>query len=200
MKTFPVELIQPTKGVLNALIFENTFTGIPKTLFFSMDIPLKPIDMSVLSEYETNKKYRTAFRLDFIQLNITDLKDLENKTFSFPINPDAGYIDGSVYMFAAHNMIYTTSIRFGTFKNQKIPVHLTLQIDFEMEGTGYALTDFLNFKTELKLGELVIEAALLNPSETNLNQAKTFVQSFIKTDKFDTPFIDFNGIKLKMKV
>jgi hypothetical protein len=200
MKKFLTELTQPTKGVLNAIIFENTFTGIPKTLFFSMEIPLKSIDMSLLWEDETDKKYKTALRLDFIQLNITDLKELENRIFTFPINPDAGYIDGSVYIFDAHNMIYTTSISFGAFKNQKIPVQLTLQIDFEMEGTGYAVTDFLNFETELKLGELVIESTLLNPIESNLNQAKAFAQAYIKTDKFDKPFIDFNGIKLKMKV
>ena len=199
MKKFPIERIVPEKGVINTKIFENKFTGLVPTLFFSIEIELKAIDMSDLSEDEPDKAYKTRISLDWIKLNVAQLEDLANKTFAFPINPEDGYIDASMYMFSAHNMIYTTSITFGTFKNQKIPFKATLQIDFEYEGTDYQLTDFFTIETALEIGELTI-TDVLEPTEKNLKRAKKFADTFIDATKFGKAFLDALGIKMGMKV
>jgi hypothetical protein len=96
-------------------------------------------------------------------------------------------------------MIYTTSITFGTFENQKIPIKVTLQIDFEYEGTDYSLTDFLTLETELKIGELTI-IHVLEPTQENLKGAKKFADTVIDTTKFSKPILDASGIKMEMKV
>jgi hypothetical protein len=199
MKKFPIERILPEKGVINTKIFENKFTGLVPTLFFSIEIELKAIDITDLSEYETDKAYKTRISLDWIKLNVAKLEDIANKTFSFPINPEDGYIDASMYMFHAHNMIYTTSMTFGAFENQKIPFKATLQIDFEYEGTDYQLTDFLTIETDLEIGELTI-TDVLEPTEENLKGAKKFADTFIDTTKFVKPILDASGIKMGMKV
>jgi hypothetical protein len=198
MKEFPVKLLKPLEGTLNAMIFENSFLNLPKTLFFKIEIPLQAIDMSKIAEDITNKNYQTSFQLDWIKLNIHSLQDLENKTFTFPINPIDGYIDGSIYLFDVHNMIDTTNITFGKFNNQKIPIKTVLRIDFELEGTGYATTKFLDFETELNLGELNIPTDILTPNSENFENAKALVEQFMEIESFDEPHIGEWGIAFKM--
>jgi hypothetical protein len=199
MKEFPVKILKPLEGKLNAMIFENSFVNLPKTLFFKIEIPLQAIDMSKIAEDITNKNYQTSFQLDWIKLNIRSLQDLENKTFTFPINPDEGYIDGSIYLFDVHNIVDTTSLSFGKFKNQKIPIKTVLRIDFELEGTGFKTTKYLDFETELNLGELSIPTDILTPNSENFENAKALVVQFIEIESFDEPFVSEWGIAFKMK-
>jgi hypothetical protein len=198
MKEFPVKILKPFEGTLNAMIFENSFLNLPKTLFFKIEIPLQAIDMSKIAEDITNKNYQTSVQLDWIKLNIRSLQDLENKTFTFPINPADGYIDGSIYLFDVHNMIDTTSITFGKFNNQKIPIKTVLRIDFELEGTGYATTKYLDFETELNLGELNIPTDILTPNTENFENAKALVAQFMEIESFEGPHIGEWGIAFKM--
>jgi hypothetical protein len=199
MKEFPVKILKPLEGTLNAIIFENSFLNLPKTLFFKIEIPLQAIDMSKIAEDITNKNYQTSFQLDWIKLEIKNLQDLENNTFTFPINPTDGYIDGSIYLFDVHNMIDTTSITFGKFNNQKIPIKTVLRIDFELEETGYATTKYLDFETELNLGELSIPTDILTPNTENFKNAKALVAQFIEIESFEEPHIGEWGIAFKME-
>jgi hypothetical protein len=199
MKEFPAKILKPLEGTLNAMIFENSLLNLPKTLFFKIEIPLQAIDMSKIAEDITNKNYQTSFQLDWIKLNIHSFQDLENKTFTFPINPAEGYIDGSIYLFDVHNMIDSNSITFGKFKNQKIPIKTVLRIDFELEGTGYANTKYLDFETELNLGELSIPIDILTPNTDNFENAKALVAQFMEIESFEGPYIGEWGIAYKMK-
>jgi hypothetical protein len=199
MKEFPAKILKPLEGTLNAMIFENSLLNLPKTLFFKIEIPLQTIDMSKIAEDITNKNYQTSFQLDWIKLNIHSFQDLENKTFTFPINPAEGYIDGSIYLFDVHNMIDSNSITFGKFKNQKIPIKTVLRIDFELEGTSYATTKYLDFETELNLGELSIPIDILTPNTDNFENAKALVAQFMEIESFEGPYIGEWGIAYKMK-
>jgi hypothetical protein len=177
----------------------HNFLNLPKILFFKIEIPLQGIDMSKIAEDITNKNHQTFFHLDWIKLNIRSLQNLENKTFAFPINPTDGYIDGSIYLFDVHNIVDTTIITFGKFNNQKIPIKTTLRIDFELEGTGFATTKYLDFETELNLGELSIPTDMLTPNTENFENAKALAAQFIEIESFDEPFVGEWGIAFKMK-
>lgn len=199
MKIFPVEILKPLKATINALIFENTFINLPKTLFFQIEIPLEPITMAKLGDENRGENHETSFRLESIKLAIRNIQELENKTFTFPINPEEGFIDGSIYLFDVHNLVDTTQITFGKFKNQKVFIKIKLRIDFEMEGTDYATTKYLDFEIELSLGELLITSDLLQPTKENLQNAKSLVQQFIEIEHFDEPYLGDMGIIFKMK-
>ena len=57
----------------------------------------------------------TSIRLDSVVFkNTGSFEDLSNKAFSFPINPNDGYIDGSVYIESMHNWIDVRKISFGS--------------------------------------------------------------------------------------
>src|SRR4030088_2885308 len=103
----PIDLV-PTSGRMTARVFENTFTRLPPTLFFDIEIFLKPFEFEEDVEVEI---VNTSVRLDFIKFQVPDWRDLAGQEFHFPKNPQSGYIDGSIYLGGAHNPADATRIR-----------------------------------------------------------------------------------------
>ncbi len=119
--------LAPQQGQLTARIFENAAAGILRALFFDIEIPLQPF------EYE-DKIQETSVRLNFIHFGVANWRYLSGKTFSFPKNPEEGYIDGSVYLSGVHNPVDATRIQFSNLKGSCLPVSLDLEFDFVFEG------------------------------------------------------------------
>lgn len=78
----------------------------------------------------------TVVRLDSINIPV-NLRLLENREFTFPTNPQKGYIDGSVYFFAAHNPVDVTEIKFGVIAAGKIPLTIESLWVLEYENSGF---------------------------------------------------------------
>jgi hypothetical protein len=76
---------------------------------------------------------RTAIRLDFISLPGTELADIAGRRFDFPVNPDDGYIDGSLYLGGAHNPVDVTRIEFGPADDDHVEAVLYAAFDFTQE-------------------------------------------------------------------
>ncbi|WP_154940204.1 hypothetical protein [Micromonospora palomenae] len=81
---------------------------------------------------------RTAIRGEFIDLPGNDLSALTNRTFDFPINPHAGYIDASIYLGGGHNPVDITRMEFGEAHSLNIDVVLHAAFDFTEEGVEIA--------------------------------------------------------------
>lgn len=75
----------------------------------------------------------TAIRLDFISLPGTGLADLGGRSFDFSVNPEDGYIDGSVYLGGAHNPVDVTRVEFGSADDDHIEALLHAAFDFTQE-------------------------------------------------------------------
>ncbi|MBD7922368.1 hypothetical protein [Xanthomonas bonasiae] len=54
----------------------------------------------------------TSVRLDGVNLPSNLLSDLAGKSFVFPVNPQEGYIDGSIYLDDRHHPVDVTSLTF----------------------------------------------------------------------------------------
>ena len=54
----------------------------------------------------------TEFRFDGVQLS-EDRQALPNQTFTFPVSPNDGHIDGSIYLCCVHTPADVTSTKFG---------------------------------------------------------------------------------------
>jgi len=78
----------------------------------------------------------TEIGLEFIDLPGSDLGALAGRTFDFPVNPDDGYIDGSVYLGGVHNPVDVTRIEFGAAQDQSIDAVLHAAFDFTQEGVA----------------------------------------------------------------
>lgn len=80
----------------------------------------------------------TELRLDFVELPGPGLRDLCQQAFDFPINPEAGYIDASMYLSGGHCPIDVTRIEFGTVSDDSIAATLHTYFDFEAEAVEIA--------------------------------------------------------------
>ena len=118
--------LRPAPGTLTALLFENDVVGIPLSVFFNIEIPVEPF------RYR-RKLQKTSVRLEFIEFPVDDWRELAGTEFTFPVNPEPGYIDGSLYLDSAHNPADITLVRFGRLGKKTLPIALEGVIDFTQE-------------------------------------------------------------------
>jgi hypothetical protein len=108
---------------------------------WTIEIPLEPF--SADDEYDPAtfrpgsdgpELIETEIVLDFIGLPVAELTGLSRRTFEFPTNPEDGYIDGSIYLIAAHCPVEVTRIDFGDPTADQITAALHARFDFESAG------------------------------------------------------------------
>ncbi len=128
MPAFPSEKIRGLRAILG---------GEPGNA--SLEIPLAPFDLS-------GEKIDTSIRLEGIDLPTVAVADLMGQTFSFPVNPKEGYIDGSVYIENAHHPMDVTKLSFKKGANGGTAVRIVGKLLVEVEG----LDDFQNTDIELE--------------------------------------------------
>lgn len=117
----------PEAGELRSTVFENEHAGISRSVFFNIVIPITPFDFE-------GQRVETSVRLDLIDFGVTDWRLLNDKSFVFPVNPEEGYIDGSMYLGHAHNPADVTRIAFGRFRESSVVVDFDITFDFTYEG------------------------------------------------------------------
>ena len=142
------------RGSLTARVFENKKVGLKPTLFFDILMPVE--------EFEYNgEPQETAVVLNFIKFAVEHWRDLEGRTFSFPKNPTDGYIDGSLYLEAAHNPVDVTEIRFGAFEGSHVNAEFKLEIDFTYEGPEELGVVPLSWSVDLEFDEAALDDCIL---------------------------------------
>ena len=122
---------------------------------WSIVVPLEPFSSD--DQYSTDWRpgtggphvVSTEVILDGIELPATEIGDLAGETFTFPRNPEDGYIDGSVYVGATHNPVDVTEIQFGRPAKGGIPAALTCDFVFEFELAGVP-NQFMRLETMLR--------------------------------------------------
>jgi hypothetical protein len=120
----------------------------------------------------------TSVRLDRISL-ATTLNNMIGENIEFPINPSEGYIDGSIYLRETHNPVDVTSIKFIKLEDSLITVDLTMNFNFEFEGTG------LKNETIIKQLDLIWETELLLKMEKNFVGENRMPDALKKLVEFD---------------
>lgn len=108
---------------------------------WTIEIPLEPF--SADDEYDPAtfrpgsdgpELIETEIVLDFIGLPVDELTGLSRRTFEFPTYPEDGYIDGSIYLIAAHCPVEVTRIDFGDPTADQITATVHTRFDFESAG------------------------------------------------------------------
>ena len=98
-------------------------------------VPLQPFSL-VIEEDGDEITFETLLRLDEVELPSDCFEILAGRTFTFPVNPEDGYIDGSIYIDHAHCPVDITTIRFGSLVGNAIEVELEGDLSLEFEGLG----------------------------------------------------------------
>ncbi len=125
METFPKD-----KLVINS----GTFTQ--EEDWFNISIPVAPFSLD-------GETVATSFELEAIDFGTEDIAELADNAFSFPVNPEDGYIDGSLYLKNVHYPADVTEIAFGPYDGLTILATITLRILFSFEGSAFQDMDLV---------------------------------------------------------
>jgi hypothetical protein len=140
------------KGNLSAMVFENPVIGIRPTLFFSVVIPIETFSYA-------GETQNTSATLEFIDFGVQSWRELPEREFTFPKNPEDGYIDGALYLHGAHNPADTTRIRFGALREDFVlPTFLDIEFDFTQEGLDDLGTISVAWNVDLVLDPQALDA------------------------------------------
>lgn len=179
--------ISPKCGKINALLFKNENVGLPMTLFLSISIDLDEIEFQ-------NKTEETCIQLDFIKIHFRSFSDLQDKEFEFPVNPEEGYIDGSVYLDGQHIPVDVTKISFCSFDGDNIKARILGMVLFDYCGYKDPNQEF-DLEATLRFENIFIPPDIISPSEQNLDIAKNKLSEFFNVSELSEPIIESNGFR-----
>jgi len=132
-ETFPTSALIPASGFISR-----------RGDVFDIWIGIQPFELD-------GEMVSTDFRLDGAGLPLDGPSAWQRQTFTFPTNPEPGYIDGSIYIRSAHNPTDVTQIVFGEHHSNTIDATLSISIVFEYKGIGFSNTDVtLNVPLEIR--------------------------------------------------
>jgi len=152
-------LFKPRRARLDAHLFDNSRIGLPLTLFYRIDIPLEPLTFD-------GKTERTSVQMDFIRFAVPSWRQLPGREFRFPVNPEEGYIEGSIYLAHAHHPADTTRIAFGDLHENVIAASVDITFDFTLESGSSALGVFsVSWPVELECQPEELDALMKEADE-----------------------------------
>lgn len=131
-ETFPVSVLIPSSGFIAS-----------RGDVFDIWIGLEPFELD-------GESVSTDFRLDGARLPLDGPSAWQGQTFTFPANPEPGYIDGSIYIRSSHNPADVTRIVFGQQHGNSIDATFSISIVFEYEDVGFSNTD-VELKVSLEI-------------------------------------------------
>jgi hypothetical protein len=130
---------------------KNGTINIDKRGLFHISIPVEPF---ILEESEENEREEVVSQVElgFTEiLNVYSLKELENKTFEFPVNPALGYVDGSFYLGNVHNPADLIKLEFGLINMDYIEATVHIIFDFTFEGPEHLGKNLVIWNIKLSL-------------------------------------------------
>jgi hypothetical protein len=130
------------KGTAEMYWFENDFTGLKKTLFHRITVPLTPFNSGL--EYES-QPVKTAIFIEWLVLNLADPNDLDGVEIS---SQKYEKMEASVYIGGAHNICDVNQLNIKRKKDNTYFIEGELLIVFEHEGV--AENEVFTFQTTIK--------------------------------------------------
>jgi hypothetical protein len=122
-------MFEPGRGTLTARLFENASNGIANSLVFDIVVPVRCV-LDMPSNADASIVGPTEVRLDFIRIGLVDWRELPGRSFVFPVNPLAGYVDGSVYFDGTHQYADLTCLQFGILYGSELSATVTITFNF----------------------------------------------------------------------
>jgi hypothetical protein len=115
-RDFPAELLIPVDGSISG-----------KDGIFTVNINLKPF------EFDGEQANQTLI-IEDVPLPAASVEELSNKEFTFPTNPEDGYVETSIYIWSVHNPIDVLRMKFTNAASGTIGCLLDMKFVFEFEG------------------------------------------------------------------
>jgi hypothetical protein len=140
-----IDLQNKTKakhGTVEMYWFENEFTGLKRTLFHRITIPLTAFNSGL--KYES-QPVETQIIIEWLILNLINPADLDGLKISSKAYEQS---EASVYIGGAHNWCVVTQLNIKRKKGDTYAIEGELFIEFENEGV--AENEIFTFQTTFK--------------------------------------------------
>jgi hypothetical protein len=181
MNPIPIDKFRPLPGQMTAHLVENPAFGLPRTLWYTITIPLKPFNSGL--EYET-QPVTTAIELEFLRKAQDDWRRLLGTS----IQAVGDESNSSIYLGSAHNPIDIYSITFTRTQGLWFNLDCTLFCDFAFENVGES--------TVLELTTSVVFTGLVMPRD--FIHATTVDRDHVQ--RIAAPFVNLDGYHLEPQV
>ncbi len=136
-------------GLSEKYWFENEKTGLKRTLFHRITIPLEPFDSGL--EYE-EQPVQTEIVIEWLDLRLSDPDDLDHLEITGKQYKGA---EATVYVGCAHNICRINKISFTKLDLNRYRLEGDLTVFFENEGVG--LNEDFSFQTIMEHQSGVVE-------------------------------------------
>jgi hypothetical protein len=120
---------RPLAGCIEHYWFENALTGLARTLFHRIVIPLEPFDSGL--DYVPQPE-STELVVEWIALGLSDPAALDGVVIASGVTP---HVEASVYLGSAHNWVDIKDLRL-TKDGGVYLIHCKAIVEFETEGVG----------------------------------------------------------------
>jgi hypothetical protein len=138
--TAPRSRLIPGRGRLTARVSHPSlpYPTNHDGLFYALEIPVDltldrpPNDPEFFPHKAGPHSGHSDLRLDHISLGLIDWRNLPGREFRFPVNPEPGYIDGSIYLQSNHNYADATRLSFGPLQPDGLVLSLDVAFDFSL--------------------------------------------------------------------
>jgi hypothetical protein len=176
---FPADKLKASGGGIYAHIFENSFTGIPRNLFWSVTLKFEPV------KYE-GEEWECSMTCEWIPWRIRDWRNLHN--LELKVGRDDQLIESSFYM-VEHDEGKETSLSLRHREGHLFNVRMSMVVDFtgftgrdrnpEMSVAGEALVPFE--------GVFVVPENL-SPKPMTVSEVKDVAKDYVDLSAYGEPY------------
>jgi hypothetical protein len=190
-KAFPIdELDVAGAGTIGGFLFANRKIRLPPTLFHEIHIPLRAANIG------REKVLRTELALEFIALPdapFRGYRSLVGEVVEYPLNPEDGYIDASVYLLDDHHPVDVSHLAFTGFARGALAVTVVARIAFE---TGFRRTPWLEIDARLRPRGVTVDSEVAR----DRRKARAVLSRFVAPELLGAPALEDGRIVVPVSV
>lgn len=189
-----INKIHPQKGEFSCNLWENSYIGLPLTLFYSIEIPLLPFDTG--HDY-VDQPATTSIAMDWLKFinpstgdNEKNWKNLTEKEFLLTYEGDTG--EGSIYLGSEHCQ-FNSRIKFLSLQDTTFDIQLTLNVAFNIDTINLPDNGEFIIKTQVEFKGLLLYDTKSLPTVAKTKNEIQLIEKFIDIDAYQTQLAPYDN-------
>ena len=187
---FDIKEVRPLPGAMHCILWENSYTNLPLSLFYSIEIPLQPLNTG--HEY-VDQPTETSFVIEWIRFEDKqkreqerNWKNLLGREFFLSYNDQNA--EGSIYLGSEHCQ-FNCSIKFNNLNETVFDIELAMDIDFNTATMHLLDVRLSKIGVSLEYEGLKLLPPEMLPSFENEKDPLTHIRRFIDTSVYENVLI-----------
>ena len=200
--TLNIKDIQPIRGKMSCILWENSHINLPLTLYYSIEIPIQPFNSGhdyVDQPTDTTIMIEWAiFRDGQNEHQERNWKNLVGRQFNLSYDDETA--EGSIYLGTEHCQ-FNSEINFLSLNGTTFDIELKMAVDFNIETSNLDADGLVKIRTQLDFDGLRLYHTQLPTFQKSDNQLDLSGQSIdlsvyqTELTQFDNKTVDWKHLK-----